>query len=187
MSITNQAEQSRATAYRNRRGQEIKLPSGESWMLKRISIQDLLARGAIPDTLAPLIEEMIGKVESTQGIDSDVSISAEIEQRLNAGTSKLDQLKMMNQLLDRFLVACCLDPRVTEDFNEAELQSNTLHVSDVDTADKEFIFRWSQGDAESVDAGKSSGEESTGDVDAISEVGTVEPTSIRPARNRTGR
>ena len=113
-------------------------------------------------------------------------LADDIQKDLDGQMSKVEQMQMMTQLFDRFAVAACVDPPIFLELKEAR-ESDGLHVSEVDFEDKNFIFEWSQGGKEEVEASKSPNGKSAGNVADVPEgegVGDSTVRSIRSGRNR---
>ncbi len=134
------------------------LPSGNTAILKKADLIDLLAQGAIPDTL-----------------------TGQVEQLLNSGQGKmdlpLDQFEEFAKLLDKVALACFVQPRLVADQADENLEENILWVGNVKASDKIYIFEWANKESEQVTPFRP---QSTGAMAALQLSHNVQTTSLGP-------
>ena len=106
---------SRATEYRSRCAQEITLPSGAKFTLRRPALPQFLGWDALP----------AGMVKAAQQPVDPADISAE-------------DTAAMARLMRDVLLWCCLDPCLSL----APHGDNEIHPSELSLDDALFIFRW---------------------------------------------
>jgi hypothetical protein len=104
---------------------ELVLPSGLRARLKRLELIDLVGRGAIPDTLSPLVVQTMGDEKlATEGLD-------------------LDEMRQTVELINLVCMACFVEPQVTPEPTE-----ESIGVYDVPFADRSWVFHWANSAAE---------------------------------------
>lgn len=121
---------------------ELELPSGNVALVKRVPMDQLIARGSIPNSLLGIVEE---EVNNNSGKNPG-STSAE-EQAKKAATL-LDKdpsaLADIFSFADQVVLECVVQPVITLR-EPGEANPEVLYLDEVALDDKMFIFNWAVG------------------------------------------
>lgn len=108
----------------------LELPSGNVMRVRRIPLENLIARGLIPNSLLPMMQgALAGK-------------------RMDAASEQFtqEQLTDMLELQNSVTIACAVEPAVVAvPDDEDDRDEDTLYTDEVDMQDKAFIFQWAVG------------------------------------------
>jgi hypothetical protein len=137
-----------------------KVPSGNTCLVRPVSLNMFLKQGRVPNELMPLVNKTIAT--GRQPTDEELTATPEM-------------LSAMIDLMDQVVVECVEQPQVQPSgAPDAPRDVNLLYVDEVDLADKAAIFAFATGGVRDV---KSFLEESDGDVQALRDVeGVQQPT-----------
>jgi hypothetical protein len=156
--------QSRAQRINAKRGVEVTLPDlGEPVLLRRAGLAYLMQNGSLPDSLTPMVNEMISATEGRMEADS-----GEIANRVLMTLDNVSRVKFVVTMYNATLMACGVDPVFVEEVKD---EAREVSVHDISYVDKEFVFIWAQGGSlEQITAQfRSIRPEQGGDVAAVAE------------------
>ena len=144
--MATQAKQWKSSVQR-----AIPLPSGNSAVVRRVSLDVFVRSGKIPNSLMAYVGDALGgkkpDVESLKNVDEE-------------------GIKDMLELFDQVAIMCMVDPKCHPIPKEDEPRDDeTLYVDEVDLTDKQFIFQFAVGGTADVERFR---EEQNELVDAIS-------------------
>jgi hypothetical protein len=122
-------------------GAEVKLPSGNTALLRRVDPQDLIASGSLPNALMPIVQKAMERAKGKPRTDEEEAKEDEqLQQELAQDPAALAQ---MMQLFDTVTLACVVEPTVQPTpANGAERDPELLYVDEVDFEDKMFITQY---------------------------------------------
>lgn len=138
--------------------EEHTLPSGNVARLKPVDLLDLLALGAIPDTLTGQVDQLLEAGDKT-----------------GKTNIPLDRFKEFAQMISITACAAFVEPRLVADEDDEDLEENILFVGRVGTRDKIWVFEWSNGEANNVGPFRP---ESPRDVGPVPDGNGVSPTPV---------
>jgi hypothetical protein len=119
-------------------GTEIRVPSGNVCLARRVDLRVFLRRGIIPNSLMPFVNRAIqGKETKPEDIVASLGGNDEVEK----------SLKDMMDLMDMIVCETVVSPRVYSVPNgtESERDPDKLYVDEVEYEDKNFLFQWAVG------------------------------------------
>lgn len=142
------AKVSSTSDFKKRKGGRIMaLPSGLVVKARRVELRTFIQHGDVPNMLLPIVEEALNK-----GREMDLSQIVAQDGGMN-----LDMIKDMLEMVDKVVMAVCLDPKVhssmDEDGNEIpeeDRDDDLVYVDEFDDEDKMFLFQWSSGGTDDV-------------------------------------
>ena len=102
-----------------KRTEEMTLPSGNTAVLRRVALIDLMVQGGIPDTLSPLA----------------VEVATKTQMRLEAG-----DLRQYEAIVNIVVKAAMVEPKAADQGGP-----DCLAVREIDWLDRLEIFRWANG------------------------------------------
>lgn len=142
---------------------DLPLPSGNTCRVRRISLETLMSRGSIPNSLMGIVKKAFeGKRPEAKDL-----------QELDAAA-----ISDTFRLYDIVTVACVVEPAVSmppED--DKDRDDDTLYVDEVDMEDKAFIFQWAVGGTADVEKFR---QQSSSVLGALSEGEAVRDSTESP-------
>lgn len=118
----------------------LKLPSGNTCLVRPVDPQDFLTSGAIPNSLLPFVQEAMKKA---QGRDEAEAPDDDLALELMANPERIMEAM---QLFDTIVLAAVIEPPVQPAPPEgAERDEDLLYVDEVDLDDKVFIAQFAMG------------------------------------------
>lgn len=120
-----------AKEWKGKLQKDLPLPSGNTCLVKRVSLDTLLRTGKVPNSLMDIMKGAI----AGRGPTVDTLKEATPEQ-------VMDMIAMM----DVVVVACVIEPKVYEvPTDDEQRDDEKLYIDEVDEQDKHFIFAWALG------------------------------------------
>lgn len=109
--------------------QLLELPSGLFIKVRRVTLQALLSRGKVPNSLLTIVRKAVddGETPDENSFAKDLDIS---------------QLTEMMELVDVVTCDAARDPLVFPIPEDDQRDENFLYVDELDNDDKMHIFRW---------------------------------------------
>ena len=135
------ANGSRASRFRTSSQHTLELPSGNEVIARRVGLLALVQRGVLPDTLTPLVSQMISRSSRNNGVAPTAAAD------LLADVPPLEQARLTGQLWDTTLQAISIDPQFVEQVTDPETQ---VALADVGDDDKRFLFDWANGQVDDL-------------------------------------
>jgi hypothetical protein len=162
-----------------RESEEVLLPSGETWLLKRPDFQTFIMSGRCPQAL---VNRAIDTWKSSGKFDLG---DAQAAVRDMDGQSILDMLEFVR------LMVCeaCTEPRVMlqgelEDAKAKGIDvSDVLLVTEIDSEDRQFIFNWAVGGVASDGLASFRGGQERGASGAGDDGAELRPETVSAAAN----
>lgn len=125
-------------------GAPLRVPSGNTALVRSVGMQFFLAKGIIPNSLMPMVMDALNKGKPPQ-LKSDV---------LNDQEKLKDILKMV----DEICIYCVIEPALTPSWDSdgteispADRDADVLYVDEVDLDDKMFIFQYVVGGTKDIE------------------------------------
>lgn len=109
--------------------QLIELPSGLFIKVRRVTLQALLTRGKVPNSLLDIVRKAVDEGETPE----ENSFGKDLD---------IDQLTEMMDLVDVVTCDSAREPRIYAIPEDEEREEDVLYVDELDTEDKMYIFRW---------------------------------------------
>lgn len=123
---------------------EVRLPSGNVALLRRMGVETFLKVGLIPNSLVSIVQEQITAAKGGAEPDEEA-----IGEEMTAILDDPKKLQDVFDMADGILVLVCAQPRVHKTPGpEEERDAALLYADEVDMEDKMFIFTWAVGGAE---------------------------------------
>lgn len=120
---------------------EVQLPSGQMARLRRPGMQAFLKRGAIPDSLAPIIQAQLAKAQGKRVKDT-------ADNKLDTAALMSDPAKIeaVMTLMDTVLLDVVVEPKMAAaPDNPEDRRDDVFYPDEVDLDDKVFIFNYAVG------------------------------------------
>lgn len=138
MSTTNVTS---STGWKKKsKGEEVVVPSGNTALVKRVSIDVFLRKGVLPNSFMPIIENALKEGKAPE--IGDVASSLDI-----------DKIEEIMGMYDAVLLHIVIEPHVLPVPPPEEARDpDGLYVDDVDLEDKVFLFNWAVGGTADVEA-----------------------------------
>lgn len=115
---------------------ELPLPSGNTCLARRKTLDVFLKRGSIPNSLLALIQRQMDQVDGREVKPADL-------------TDMMEDPKALGDIIalaDAVVCECVVEPRVyPTPKNEEERDDELLYADEVDLDDKMFVFSWATG------------------------------------------
>lgn len=155
------------TAWGGSAYEDLRLPSGQLCLARKIGVEGLLKTGIVHD-----IDPLMGMVQMHQArVDGKQDESAQTKM---ATDLLKDQEKMASlfHMMDRIVCAVSVKPEVKMTPNDVTRRKDGVIYTDmIDIKDKMFIMSWAMGGADGLVSFREQFEESVGGVPAESENG----------------
>lgn len=147
------------------------LPSGMNVILKRTSIQTLMAQGMIPNTLMAIVQSAIAKGKS----DVDVSEFLGDPQKMQE----------MLELMDIIAISCVKEPEVHPIPEDDEDRDDALlYVDELQDEDRSFIFQYATGGTKDVEQFRQETREQLATIQPSETVSMPAKRASRPSTSR---
>lgn len=128
---------SAADFKKNKEAVELVLPSGNTCLARKRSLDAFITQGAIPNSLMGMIQQ---QMDVTEGKPPDMD--KELRELLSDSSKLADVVR----LADAVVVSCVVEPQVCKNIaDHSKRNPDNLYVDEVDMDDKMFIFSWAIG------------------------------------------
>lgn len=137
------------------------LPSGNTIRAKRVSVEEWIATGEIPNALKPVLAKALEGKRPTVG---------EVLGGENGKPSE-ERLQDLMQMYDFAATKVFVEPRCyPAPKDESERSDEKLYVDEVGPEDKAFVFYWSTGGSSDIEKFRKGSAEALGDLAASEDV-----------------
>ena len=156
---------SSAKAWRAGRTITVKLPSDNVCVMKRVPLETFLKQGFFPDSLTPLISEMISDNKKSSTVDKEKA-----QAKLNDAMENVESIQEMLEMFNEVAVKTIVEPTVqlppNDDFDRDD---DVLYADEIDLEDKIFIFQVCVGGTTDVERFRKETRDNLGSLPTVSE------------------